>query len=79
MRSRVRKIATFLALNLLFFALYLNFVHADAQLVPDGMPVVKEPAAAFGETTPVDNPESNNNRQPIPTANANTVGESQPY
>ncbi len=31
MKSRIRKIANFLAFNLLFFALYLNFIHADAQ------------------------------------------------
>jgi len=29
MKRRVRKIANFFAFNLLFFALYLNFVHKD--------------------------------------------------
>src|SRR5262245_50360463 len=36
MKRRVRKIANFFAFNLLFFALYLNFIHKD-----------KSPAAAF--------------------------------
>ena len=29
MKRRVRKIANFFAFNLLFFALYLNFIHKD--------------------------------------------------
>ena len=29
MKKRVRKIANFFAFNLLFFALYLNFIHKD--------------------------------------------------
>lgn len=29
MKSRVRRIANFVAFNLLFFALYLNFIHKD--------------------------------------------------
>ena len=32
MKSRVRKIANFFAFNLLFFALYLNFIHKDTKL-----------------------------------------------
>ncbi len=32
MKRRVRKIANFFAFNLLFFALYLNFIHRDKPL-----------------------------------------------
>lgn len=57
MTSRIRKVATFLAFNLLFFAVYLNFVHADAQLPYDITPTIKEPSPAFGETRLVKDPE----------------------
>lgn len=57
MKSRIRKVATFLAFNLLFFALYLNWVHADAQLPLDAATTIKEAAPAFGETHLVKNPE----------------------
>ncbi|MEO7924791.1 MAG: hypothetical protein ABIR30_14000 [Chitinophagaceae bacterium] len=33
MKRRVRKIANFFAFNLLFFALYLNFIHKDKSTV----------------------------------------------
>jgi hypothetical protein len=33
MKKRVRKIANFFAFNLLFFALYLNFIHKDKMVV----------------------------------------------
>ncbi len=57
MRSRIRKVATFLAFNLLFFALYLNFVHADAQLPQDNSAAPYDAVPAFGETELVKNPE----------------------
>jgi hypothetical protein len=45
MQRRVRKVVNFFAFNLLFFALYLNFVHKDAQgSVPDPNQVAKNPA-----------------------------------
>ncbi len=58
MKRRVRKIANFFAFNLLFFALYLNFIHKDKS----GLPVVNQTAsqqntAAFSGTVLVDNPE----------------------
>jgi hypothetical protein len=34
MNRRVRKIANFFAFNLLFFALYLNFIHKDNTAIP---------------------------------------------
>lgn len=36
MKRRVRKIANFFAFNLLFFALYLNFVHRDKAVSATG-------------------------------------------
>ena len=58
MKRRVRKIANFFAFNLLFFALYLNFILKDKS----GLPVVTQTAsqqntAAFSGTVLVDNPE----------------------
>jgi hypothetical protein len=57
MKRRVRKIANFFAFNLLFFALYLNFIHKDKS----GLPTVSQTAsqqntAAFSGTVLVDNP-----------------------
>ena len=34
MKRRVSKILNFIAFNLLFFALYLNFVHKDSNATP---------------------------------------------
>ena len=52
MKKRVRKIANFFAFNLLFFALYLNFIHKDK------MAVAAIPQnSAFSGTVLVDNPE----------------------
>jgi hypothetical protein len=34
MKRRVRRIANFFAFNLLFFALYLNFIHKDKVAAP---------------------------------------------
>ena len=58
MKRRVRKIANFFAFNLLFFALYLNFIHKDKQGAPGVMPVAttEQPAAFSGTTVLVDNP-----------------------
>lgn len=66
MRSRVRKVASFLALNLLFFALYLNFVHADAQQL-ESLPTLQKPAAAFGDTKLVENPDEFLRSNPLPS------------
>jgi hypothetical protein len=55
MKRRVRKIANFFAFNLLFFALYLNFIHQDkvtASVVP-----VPQNTAAFSGSVLVENPE----------------------
>lgn len=56
MKRRVRKIANFFAFNLLFFALYLNFIHKDKMVLPtDQTNQVK--TEAFSGTVLVDNPE----------------------
>ena len=57
MKSRVRKIANFFAFNLLFFALYLNFIHKDKQNVANADSNVRPAAAAFSGTVLVQNPE----------------------
>lgn len=54
MKRRVRKIANFFAFNLLFFALYLNFIHKDnANVVVNNVP---QSTSAFSGTVPVENP-----------------------
>ena len=55
MKRRVRKIATFFAFNLLFFALYLNFIHKDKVAVPSPE-AQHSTAAAFSGTVLVENP-----------------------
>ena len=57
MKSRVRRIANFFAFNLLFFALYLNFIHKDQQTNGNAERSVKPTAAAFSGTVLVENPE----------------------
>jgi hypothetical protein len=60
MKRRVRKIANFFAFNLLFFALYLNFIHKDkAAVVVDqtNQQANQQNTAAFSGTVLVDNPE----------------------
>jgi len=56
MKRRVRKIANFFAFNLLFFALYLNFIHKD-KIASSGDQVIQTSTAAFSGTVLVDNPE----------------------
>lgn len=61
MKRRIRKIVNFFAFNLLFFALYLNFIHKD-RTDSDNVPasVVSTPSssnAGLGGTVLVQNPE----------------------
>ncbi len=70
MKRRVRKIANFFAFNLLFFALYLNFIHKDKS----GLPVATQTAnqqntAAFSGTVLVDNPDQVNEKKNAATVN----------
>jgi len=55
MKRRVRKIANFFAFNLLFFALYLNFIHKDKVAVVE-TGVQQNATAAFSGTVLVENP-----------------------
>lgn len=58
MKRRVRKIANFFAFNLLFFALYLNFIHKDkSNLVTTPPAQQTSNNAAFSGTVLVENPE----------------------
>ena len=55
MKRRVRKIVNFFAFNLLFFALYLNFVHKDNATLPMTASQPQQQPAAFSGTVPADN------------------------
>jgi hypothetical protein len=60
MKRRIRKIVNFFAFNLLFFALYLNFIHKDRANSDIAPAVVGAPAtnaAAYTGTVLVQNPE----------------------
>ena len=57
MKRRIRRIANFFAFNLLFFALYLNFIHKDkAGSIISDQGRVQATAAVTG-TVPVSQPE----------------------
>ena len=62
MKKRVRKIANFFAFNLLFFALYLNFIHKDKAAIA-GTPQNIQQNAAFSGTVLVDDPEQVNEKK----------------
>ena len=61
MKRRIRKIVNFFAFNLLFFALYLNFIHKDRannDIAPAAVVSTKATnAAAYTGTVLVQNPE----------------------
>ena len=60
MKRRLRKVVNFFAFNLLFFALYLNFIHKDRANGDIAPAVVSTPgtnAAAYTGTVLVQNPE----------------------
>jgi hypothetical protein len=57
MKRRVRKVANFFAFNLLFFALYLNFIHKDNSSAPGADQTDQLKTAAFSGTVLVENPE----------------------
>lgn len=52
MKRRIRKIINFFAFNLLFFALYLNFIHKDKGF-SEPIPVQTNAAANLTGTVPV--------------------------
>lgn len=50
MRKRIHKVANFLAFNLLFFALYLNFIYKDPAVPAAADKNQQEAASAFSGT-----------------------------
>jgi len=59
MKRRVRKIANFFAFNLLFFALYLNFIHKDKTAsVGSNTQTAQKVTEAFSGTVLVNNSEN---------------------
>jgi hypothetical protein len=50
MKRRTRRTLNFLAFNLLFFSLYLNFIYKDHDKTPD--PVVVNNGASFNSAAP---------------------------
>lgn len=57
MKRRIRRIANFFAFNLLFFALYLNFIHKDKAVALPEQGVQTTAAVTGGGTVLVSNPE----------------------
>ena len=57
MKRRVRKIANFFAFNLLFFALYLNFIHKDQAAINFAGETAKQQNAAFSGTVMATSPQ----------------------
>jgi len=55
MKKRISRVLNFFAFNLLFFALYLNFVHKDNN--SQTLPVSKNTVATTKGTVLVSNPE----------------------
>jgi len=52
MKRRIRKIVNFFAFNLLFFALYLNFIHKD-KTITEPVPVQTNATSTITGTVPV--------------------------
>lgn len=72
MKRRIRKIVNFFAFNLLFFALYLNFIHKDRANSDVGPAVVStqnNTTAAYTGTVLVQNPEKYLNKEAQPNQN----------
>ena len=73
MKRRIRKIVNFFAFNLLFFALYLNFIHKDRESKDSASAaVVSTPtnsATAYTGTVLVQNPEKYLNKEVQHTQN----------
>jgi hypothetical protein len=62
MKSRVSKVFNFFAFNLLFFALYLNFIHKDNNASPQPQ---NTNASSFKGTVLVENPEQYINKSAV--------------
>jgi len=57
MKRRIHRIANFFAFNLLFFALYLNFIHQDKITPTNDEQKVQQASAAVSGTVLVSQPE----------------------
>jgi hypothetical protein len=71
MKRRVRKIANFFAFNLLFFALYLNFIHKDksnAVVTGVAQTSTQQNTAAFSGTVLVETPQQEMQKNTAVTA-----------
>ncbi len=68
MKRRIRKVVNFFAFNLLFFALYLNFIHKDKTGVETAPASVSTNASSFTGTVLVQNPEKYLNKVEPQTA-----------
>lgn len=73
MKRRVRKIANFFAFNLLFFALYLNFIHKDQAGINFAGESAKQQNAAFSGTVMVTNPHQDVKKEASADNKANTA------
>ncbi|HQU55799.1 MAG: hypothetical protein R2796_11060 [Chitinophagaceae bacterium] len=70
MKRRVRKIVNFFAFNLLFFALYLNFIHKDNQNVQGTMPVATmQQQETINSSMALVNDAANQEKAVMPAAN----------
>ena len=63
MKKRISRILNFFAFNLLFFALYLNFIHKDNNT--QAAPSPKSATAASKQTVLVSNPEQYLNKSAV--------------
>lgn len=61
MKKRLSRVLNFFAFNLLFFALYLNFIHKDSNVVVTAP--AKTSTATVQGTTLVSNPEQYVNKE----------------
>ena len=77
MKRRIRKIVNFFAFNLLFFALYLNFIHKDKSLI-ETVPVQTNTATAITGTVPVQNPEKYLDNKSSAAVTQQTVTKTEP-
>jgi hypothetical protein len=63
MKRRVTKVLNFFAFNLLFFALYLNFIHKDNNIAPTIQ--ISQSAAVSKGTILVEHPEQYLNKSTV--------------
>jgi hypothetical protein len=72
MKRRIRRIANFFAFNLLFFALYLNFIHKDKATTASVPGQNIQTTASVAGTVPVNHPEKYLGAKEAGSTNATT-------